>query len=276
VVGGHGCTFRRAKQALLSATHLAHPTVGAELLVDVDALPTHVSACLQQLLPGKKDWYPLVFFPKKLAVQQKYSAFDRELFTCYSGIRHFRYMLDDRRFAIFTDHKPQVRMSNPWIARQSRQLSYVAAYMSDICHIAEAAKVVADTLSRLPRHAVARRPPSAVTYVKVQATKSSSLKVRNVQEERASLLGDVAHGITRALVPLEDRPAIFHAIHSMAHCGIHATKCTVTACFMWKGVGKDVVAMCQDYQQCQRGKVHKQPAALSCWHKSFPTFTWTW
>jgi hypothetical protein len=110
----------------------------------------HVSACLQQLLPGKKDWYPLVFFPKKLeAAQQKYSAFDRELFTCYCGIRHFRYVLDDRRFAIFTDHNPQVRMSNPWMARQSRHLSYVAEYMSDICHIAEAANVVADTLSRL-------------------------------------------------------------------------------------------------------------------------------
>jgi hypothetical protein len=35
----------------------------------------------------------------------------------------------------------------------------------------------------------------------------------------------------------------------------------VTARFMWKGVGKDVAAMCRDCQQCQRGEVHKQPAA---------------
>jgi hypothetical protein len=40
------------------------------------------------------------------AAQQKYSAFDRELFACYSGIRHFQYMLDSGCFAIFTDHKP--------------------------------------------------------------------------------------------------------------------------------------------------------------------------
>jgi hypothetical protein len=35
-------TFTRAKQALLSATHLSHPTVGAELSVVADASATHV------------------------------------------------------------------------------------------------------------------------------------------------------------------------------------------------------------------------------------------
>jgi hypothetical protein len=84
--------FAAAKQSLLTATHLAHPTVGAELSVVVDASATHVGECLQQRLPGKKAWQPLGFFSKKLeAAQQKYSAFDRELFACFAGIRHFRY-----------------------------------------------------------------------------------------------------------------------------------------------------------------------------------------
>ncbi len=60
--------FAGAKQSLLTATHLAHPTVGAELSVVVDASATHVGACLQQRLG---------FFSKKLeAAQQKYSAFN--------------------------------------------------------------------------------------------------------------------------------------------------------------------------------------------------------
>jgi hypothetical protein len=207
-------------------------------------------ACLQQRLPGRKVWQPMCFFSKKLkAAQQKYSAFDRELFACYAGIRHFRYMLDCRRFAIFTDHKPLTyalaRVSEPWTARQSRLVSYVAEYTSDIRHIAGAANVVADTLSRPPGHAAAERPSSAGTCVKapsgsqvvalqggklnssppslpgvaasmadvqpatgvsfhkmaanqvscpstLQATKSSSLSVRTVQVEGASLLCDVA------------------------------------------------------------------------------------
>ncbi len=56
----------------------------------------------------------------------------------------------------------------------------------------------------------------------LQAAKSSSLSVRTVQVEGASLLCDVARGITRPLVSLADRPAVFHAIHNVAHPGIRA------------------------------------------------------
>jgi hypothetical protein len=102
--------FAAAKQSLLTATHLAHPTVWAKLSVVVDASATHVGACLQQRLSGKKVWQ-------------------------------------------------------------------------------------------------------------------------------------------------------FHAIHDVAHPGIRATRRMLSACFVWKGVGKDVAAMCRAFQQCQRGKVHKQPTA---------------
>jgi hypothetical protein len=115
--------------------------------VVVDASATHMGACLQQRLPGKKDWQPLGFFSEKLeAAQQKYSAFDRAFFACYSGIRHFQYTLDGPRFAIFTNHKPLtytlVQVSDPWATGQSRQLSFVTEYMSNIRHIAGAANVV--------------------------------------------------------------------------------------------------------------------------------------
>jgi hypothetical protein len=160
-------------------------------------------------------------------------------------------MPDGRRFAIFTDHKPLTydlaRVSEPWTARQSRQLSYMAEYTSDIRHIAGAANMVADTLSRPPGNAEAERPLSAATCVKapsesqvvalqggklnssppslpgvaasvadvqpatsvsfhrmaanqvscpstLQATKPSSLSVRTVQVEGASLLCGMARG----------------------------------------------------------------------------------
>ena len=70
--------FAAAKQALLSATHLAHPSTGAALSLVVDASSTHVGACLQQQRGIRKDWQPLGFFSKKLdPAQEKYSAFDR-------------------------------------------------------------------------------------------------------------------------------------------------------------------------------------------------------
>jgi RNase H-like domain found in reverse transcriptase len=67
-----------------------------------------------------------------LAAQQKYSAFDRELLAVYLSIRHFRFMLEGRPFIIFTDHQPLLgslgRISDPWSARQWRQLSFIAEF----------------------------------------------------------------------------------------------------------------------------------------------------
>jgi hypothetical protein len=108
------------------------------------------------------------------AAQQKYTAFDRDLFACYLGIRHFQYMLESGCCAIFTDRKP-LTYSLLWVSTHGRQ-----------------------------------------------ATKSSSLIVWTVQVEGASLMCDVACGITRPLVPLVDSAAVFHTIPSVANLGICA------------------------------------------------------
>jgi transposase InsO family protein len=83
------------------------------------------------------------------------------------GIRHFRFMLEGRAFTIYTNHKPLTtainRASDPWKARQCRQLAYVAEYTSDIRHIAGTSNVVADALSRPP---VPTSPSTAAACVK--------------------------------------------------------------------------------------------------------------
>jgi cleavage and polyadenylation specificity factor subunit 1 len=146
--------FLAAKASLVSAATLAHPSPSAELGLMVDASSTHVGASLQQRRGGGA-WEPLGFFSRKLnTAQSKYSAFDRELKAVFSGIRFFRFMLEGRKFAVFTDHKPLTsalkRVSGPWTARQQRHLAYIAEYTSDLRHIAGVANVVADTLSRPP------------------------------------------------------------------------------------------------------------------------------
>jgi cleavage and polyadenylation specificity factor subunit 1 len=88
-----------AKQAVAEAALLAHPINGAEICLMVDASDVHVGASLQQRTSSAAPWQPLGFFSKKLeAAQQRYSAFDRELWACFAGIRHFRFMLEGRRF----------------------------------------------------------------------------------------------------------------------------------------------------------------------------------
>ncbi len=87
--------FGAARYVLGAATLLALPQQDQELALMVDTSADHVGAALQQLSPPSVAWQPLACFPKKLEPAQiRYSAFDRELFACVSGIRHFRYMLE--------------------------------------------------------------------------------------------------------------------------------------------------------------------------------------
>jgi cleavage and polyadenylation specificity factor subunit 1 len=152
-------SFQLIKDTLTSVAVLAHPDPAAEVNLAVDASNTHIGAVLQQR-DASGGWRPLAFFSKKLdAAQLKYSAFDRELLAAYLSVRHFRYLLDGRKFHILSDHKPLTqamhRVSDPWTARVQRQLSYLAELTSDVRHIAGKANVVADALSRPPPSAVA-------------------------------------------------------------------------------------------------------------------------
>ena len=172
--------FKEAKAALTKSVCLLHPTPGAEISIMVDASAEHIGAALQQRSHPAAPWRPLGFFSKKLdKTQVRYSAFDRELLACVSGFRHFRHMLEGRSFSILTDHKPLTyalsRSSEPWSARQARQLSYLAEHTSDIRHIAGVDNVVADTLSRPPPSAAAGvKEPSGSLVAARQGGKSNT------------------------------------------------------------------------------------------------------
>jgi transposase InsO family protein len=144
-------SFLAAKAALAAATPLVHPSPSASVSLAVDASATHAGAALQQFQRGA--WRPLAFFSRKFsATEQRYSTFDRELLAVYLSIRHFRFLLEGRKFVIFTDHKPLVsaldRVTPPWSARQQRHLSFISEFTSDLRHTPGASNIVADALSR--------------------------------------------------------------------------------------------------------------------------------
>ena len=147
------CAFQEAKSALASARWLQHPDPAARVALHVVTSEWHIGALLQQQTPDRQSWSPLGFFSKKLSpFQEKWSAFDRELWACFSGIRYFRFILEGRSFTIFTDPKPLMYTlscsTDDWMARQCRQLSYVAEFTSHIQHVPGQENIVADALSR--------------------------------------------------------------------------------------------------------------------------------
>jgi hypothetical protein len=134
---------------------LAYPSQGFQLSLMVGASADHIRGALQQRRQPVDPWQPLGFFARKLdSTQVKYSALDRELLACFQAIRHFHFMLEGRRFTLFTDHKPLTtavrRSTEPWTAKQCRQLVYIAEFTSDIQYIAGSDNLLADALSRPP------------------------------------------------------------------------------------------------------------------------------
>jgi RNase H-like domain found in reverse transcriptase/Integrase core domain/Integrase zinc binding domain len=254
--------FQASKEALMAATELAHAQPGAEISLAVDASGMHVGAALQQHVVGG-GVQPLGFYSEKLeAAQQKYSALDRELLACYLAVRHFRWMLEGRKFCIFTDHKPLTfalhRTSDAWSARQQRHLSYVAEYTSDIRHVLGKNNTVADALSR-PAAAVAPAT-CGVDYRRLAAAQKvcpetaelatcQSLHVQSVAVDNVELLCDVSNGLIRPLVPADFRQAVFQSIHQLAHPGTRATRRMISTRFVWRGMAADIASW------CARGKI---------------------
>ena len=52
---------------------------------------------------------PLAFWSKGLTQKQKnWSVFEKELYACYTSLKHFRYYLEAKNFVLRTDHRPIV------------------------------------------------------------------------------------------------------------------------------------------------------------------------
>jgi len=170
----HQQAFEAAKAALAAAVPLSHPAREAVLALYTDASSTHIGGVLQQKVGQVQQ--PLAFFSRKLSpTEQRYCTFDRELLGAYAAVKHFRFLLEGRRFTLYTDHRPltsslhQIDVACP--ERRQRQLAFLAEFTSDVQHVRGEDNVVADLLSR---------PPEAVS-------EPESRKVASVKEPSGSL-----------------------------------------------------------------------------------------
>ena len=144
-------SFKAIKEALANAAMLRHPRPNAALALTTDASNVAMGAVLEQR--GPNGWEPLGFFSARLKNnEQRWPPFDRELLAAFRSIRHFRHMVEGRRFTLYTDHQSLVpalsKKTEPHTARQTYQLSGIAEYTTDIRYIEGKANVVADALSR--------------------------------------------------------------------------------------------------------------------------------
>ena len=256
--------FEAAKTALADVTLLHHPSADAEMSLTVDASDVAMGGQIEQKLGNR--FVPIAFFSKKLSTaEKKYSAFDRELLAIYSSIQHFKHYVEGRHFTIWTDHKPltfamaSVAERSP---RQTRHLSYIAEFSTDIRHIQGVRNEVADALSRICSVAevvdfaeLAAEQKTCADLQDMAKDPDVTLDVISVDINGHQVLCDVSTGKSRPLVPLALRKRVFDAHHQLSHAGPRPTQKAILRSFVWRRLKTDVVMWCKECVDCQMAKV---------------------
>ena len=141
-----------------------------------------------------------------------------ELLGIYSAIKHFRNFVEGHPFIIYTDHKPLCTMLSSQkerSPRQTRYLSFISEFSSDIRHVKGTDNVVAGALSRIDvissqieTEELAReqkKSPEVASYV---GNQHSNLEVTRIQCGPHELEVDVSTGRSRPIVPLSMRKRV--------------------------------------------------------------------
>ena len=259
--------FAQIPQALAQAILLHHPMKNASTALTVDASDKTVVGVLEQFAKGQ--WRPLAFFsPQLRKPESKYCAFDQGLLAIHLAIRHFRYVLEGRRFAVFTYHKPLTfafsKLSDSWSSRQQRQLAAVSEFTNDIRHIAGKKNRVADAFSRVfvssdlgnldyIAMAADQQHPNIQAYcIAISNLQLEDIPIGNFQTK---LLCDVSASTPRPIVPPSWRSTVFNAIHNLYHPSIRTFHKLTASKFVWHGLNKQIGLWTKQCIACQKYKI---------------------
>jgi cleavage and polyadenylation specificity factor subunit 1 len=241
--------FDECKASLSRAALLVHPDPTTSLALVTDASTTVMGPVLQQRVQGA--WQPLAFFSRKLSpAQQKYSAYDRETLAIYEAVRYFRYILEARHFAIFTDHKTLIfafhQKKDNCSPRQLNHLDFISQFTTDIRHISGQDNVVADALSRVEA-VCASVSPEALAEAQAEDAElaallqgNTALRLEKIQVPGAGVALHCGTSTTkpRPYVPEALRWKVFDSLHGLGHLGTRATAKLISQRYIWPGMQK--------------------------------------
>lgn len=261
--------FIKAKSCLINKVTLAFPNPELEISIMTDASNVAIGGTVNQLQDG--CFRPLAFFSRKLSsTEQRYSTYDRELLAIYATIQKFSYLLEGRKFTIYTDHRPLVyvftKMKDNFSPRQIRQLSFISQYSTTIKYVKGELNAPADALSRIETISKANIITS-IQLAKAQdlddelknliLNNTHSLSLCECELDNVKLYCDVSTGIRRPYVPKVLRQDVFNQLHGLCHPGGRATVLLITARYVWPYMKRDIKSWVRQCHQCQSSKVQR-------------------
>ena len=149
--------FQLAKNSLSSANVLVHYNPELPLILECDASPYGVGAVISHRFPDNIE-RPIAYASRSLNVAEKnYSQIEKEGLAIVFGLSKFYMYLYARKFTLYTDHKPLLKIFAPdsatpvlAAARLQRWSLLLSSYQYEIRHKSSADIANADALSRLP------------------------------------------------------------------------------------------------------------------------------
>ena len=160
------------------------------------------------------------------------------------------------------------KASEPWSARQQRQLSYISEFTTDIRHVHGKDNTVADTLSRA-EEATISDVHLGIDYLSMARDQqqdadtqdllhnSTTLQLQKVPfgPQGVTLICDMSTSQPRPVVPRPWQRRVFDIVHSLSHPSIRTTRKMITGKFVWKGLKKQVGTWARQCIPCQSSKV---------------------
>ena len=230
--------FPESKQILANATLLVHPDPMAQINITCDASDVAVGGILRQYF----CWYvaaTFVFQQEAESRETRYSALDRELLAVYATIKHFRHNLEGRNFFVNTDHEPLTfvmsSVTERASLRQTRHLSFIAEFTTDIIYVKGETNFVADALSR-PSVSVIDDGP-VINYKELSIDQAKDAEFTRLRHSTTSTMNfnlfksfdnqliwcDVSTGHNRPYLTAKFRRKVFSNLHGLGHPSHRAT-----------------------------------------------------
>ena len=261
--------FEGIKSELANATKLTAVNPSEELCLATDASNVAAGAVLQQKVAG--HWHPIAFFSKKFAgAETRYSTFGRELLAAYMAVKHFKHLLEGRKFYIMTDHKPLLgavqTKSDKHSPREIRHLDFLLQFTSDFRHIKGESNIPADTLSRInaisitpdiPAESLAQAQQNDEELQQYLSSTTTGLQLEKfpLPNSDLELWCDVSSEHPRPFVPKKFRKKIWETLHSISHSGMNASVKLVSERYVWPRITADTRNWTRTCVSCQKAKV---------------------
>ena len=277
--------FNGIKQLLAKKIKLAFFNPRSKLILKADASGVGVGGVLEQL-NNDGSIQPLGFFSRKLKDSELIlPVFDKELLALFLSIHHFEYLLEGRKFTVFTDHRPLVSAlltknntkRNPV---QLRKMAYILQFTVDIKFIDGSQNTVADALSRVNLDSIYHQSSSTSSSLSSSIENHLSIETiineqkhnQNEMNEYLNNYGDkickhhTDHGIllvhvegnlVRPIIPRSLSSRIIKLCHGIAHHSSNRTTNIVSNRYYWMGMNKDVKEFCRNCIDCQQSKIDK-------------------